>query len=486
MQRPLATALLVALAAPALAAPEGGPRLTIYSGDFDAVAQSAGGDAPGYALVREQHRFDLSAGANALAIAGLPQAIDAAGAVLRPLGDAQVGGQRFDFALAGQDQLLRRAVGRTISVEQAVGGERLRHTGVLLAAGAGLTLALPDGRVKVLSDYASFELAELPAGLSAEPTLRWDVQAPRAGSQRFDLDYPTGGLAWRAEYLATLASGRGCRLDLAATAQIVNRSGASFSGARITLVAGQPNRAAALPAPKAMRSEAMMMAADAMPTPEASGEYHAWRLLAATDLPDASIQRVPLMADARDIACERRYETRAAFGGWWPPTPIVEPGFGASGRQPVLATLAFDNRKAAGLGQPLPAGRVRVFEHDGALLGEALLTHTPANAKIELELGTVFDLDAEHRREDFRLDRAARSMTERVSVTLRNAKPQAATVRVVESLPRWSEWEIVEASGKWDKRDAQSIAFEVAVPAGGEATVSYTVRYRWAPDIRIP
>ncbi|MFN3841748.1 MAG: DUF4139 domain-containing protein [Rehaibacterium terrae] len=486
MQRALVTALLAALATPALATREGGASLTIYSGDYDAVVQSAGGFAPGHALVRERHRFELAAGANQVRVGGLPQAIDAAGVVFRALGDAQVGSQRFDFALAGQDELLRRAIGRTIRVEQAVGGERLRHAGVLLAAGAGLTLALPDGRVKVLSDYASFELDELPAGLSAEPALRWDVQAPRAGSQRFDLDYPTGGLAWRAEYLVTLASGRDCRLHLAAAAQIANRSGASFSGAQITLVAGQPNRVAAPPAPKAMRGEAMMMVADALPTPEASGEYHAWRLPGTTDLPDASLQRVPLMADARGVACERRYETRAGFGGWQPPTPIVEPGFGVSGRQPVLATLAFGNRKAAGLGQPLPAGRVRVFEHDGALLGEALLAHTPANAKVELELGTVFDLDAERRREDFRLDRAARSMTERISLTLRNAKPQAATVRVVESLPRWSEWEIVEASGKWDKRDAQSIAFEVAVPAGGETTVSYTVRYRWAPDVRIP
>ncbi|WP_200754618.1 hypothetical protein, partial [Salmonella enterica] len=78
----------------------------------------------------------------------------------------------------------------------------------MTTAGPSVGLALADGRVKVLSDYASFELDELPAGLSAKPTLRWDVQAPRAGSQRFDLDYPTGGLAWRAEYLVTLASGR--------------------------------------------------------------------------------------------------------------------------------------------------------------------------------------------------------------------------------------------------------------------------------------
>lgn len=480
----LASAVLAALAPPmAMAARDDGPALTIYSGDYEALVHAGGGHAPGYALVREAHRFDLSAGANVLAIGGLPRAIDAAGVAFRPLGDARVGGQRFDFALAGQDEVLRRALGRTITVEQAVGGERQRHTGVLLSAGAGLTLALPDGRVKVLADYAGFELASLPDGLHAEPTLRWDVQAARAGSQRFVLDYPTGGLAWRAEYLATLEAGRGCRLALSAAAQVANRSGAGFHGARLTLVAGEPRLVgAAGPSPKAMRAE--MMVADAMPVAEPSGEYHAWRLPHAADLPDASIQRVPLMADVRGVACERRYETRATFGGWQPPTPIVDPGFGASGMQPVLATLSFGNRKADGLGQPLPGGRVRVFEHDGALLGEAMLAHTPAGAKVELDLGTAFDLTAERRREDFRLDRAARQMTERVAIVLRNARDEAASVRVIESLPRWSEWEIVDAAAKWDKRDAQRIAFDVTVPAGGETTVVYTVRYRWAPEVR--
>ena len=35
------------------------------------------------------------------------------------------------------------------------------------------------------------------------------------------------------------------------------------------------------------------------------------------------------------------------------------------------------------------------------------------------------------------------------------------------------------------ERDAQSAWFDLAVPAGGEARLTYTVRYRWAPDVRI-
>ena len=77
-------------------------------------------------------------------------------------------------------------------------------------------------------------------------------------------------------------------------------------------------------------------------------------------------------------------------------------------------------------------------------------------------------------------------MTETVKLVLRNSKPGAATVRVNEQLPRWTDWEIVSSTVPYDKRSAQRISFDVAVPADGEVELRYTVRYRWAPDTKIP
>src|SRR5690606_3219269 len=104
--------------------------------------------------------------------------------------------------------------------------------------------------------------------------------------------------------------------------------------------------------------------------------------------------------------------------------------------QPVQATLRFENAKAAGLGMPLPAGRVRVFDGDD-FLGEATLVHTPAQADVSLTLGTAFDLTVKRERSDFQLDRAGRTMTETVELTLANAKDEAATVHVREVMSRW-------------------------------------------------
>jgi hypothetical protein len=479
-----ATALALAGALPALAAT---PSLTVYSGDYDAVVRSeAMPGGPGFALFGGALEFDLASGGNRVSLGQLPSALDASSVRLRPRGDASVRGQRFDFAVAGQDELLRRAIGQTVTVEQAVGDARQSHTGVLLAAGSGLTLRLPDGRVKVLSNYSSFELPRLPEGVVNQPTLSWDISAGRAGRQSFDLDYATAGLGWRAEYQADLSGGvRACRMDLEGAAMVVNRSGADFDGVALTLVAGEPNRvASAGPMQEKMYARAdMMVAAAPPPQAEASGEYHAYRLPGTGSLPQGSVQRLPLVAPARGVACERRYETRSDFGGWRPPQPMLDANFNSqSGEQPVVASLGFANRKQAGLGVPLPAGRVRVFDGKD-LLGEASLRHTPENAEVELALGTVFDLSAERTREDFSVDRAGRQMEETVSIVLRNAKFEAATVRVIEPLPRWSDWEIVRSSVPATRVDAHTTRFDASVPAGGETRVTYTVRYRWAPDV---
>jgi hypothetical protein len=486
----LASALITSLSAAAPAAQADG-QLTVYSGDFESVAQSEGQPGgPGFALVERRVGFELANGANTVSLGGLPRALDAASVVLAPPAGVSVRGQRFDFALADQSELLRRALGQTVTVEQSVGNERQTYTGTLVAAGDGLTLRLPDGRIKVLSSYSSFELPRLPSGVVNEPTLTWILAAQHGGRQDFGLSYATAGLAWQAEYrIDAQGLGTACRMSLEGAAMVVNRSGADFNDVHLTLVAGQPNRApiAGAPAPMVRMAKAEMMAADGAVAATPSGEYQSYRLPLPGSLPQGAVQRLPLVDPASGIACERRYETSWQQGDWRPPYPIIDENFGAGDgqAQPVLATLRFRNGKPEGLGLPLPAGRVRMF--DGRdFLGEAQLGHTPANQDVALTIGNVFDLSAERTREDFQLDRDGRTMSERVSIKLKNAKSQAVTVRVTERLGRWTDWQISSSTVPAMKRNAQTAAFDVPVPAGGKATLTYTVRYRWAPDVKIP
>ncbi|MEO6263396.1 MAG: DUF4139 domain-containing protein [Luteimonas sp.] len=469
-------------------------RLTIYSGDYDALSNSRGGDGgnvPGYALVDSRLHYALKAGSNVITLGKLPRALDVAAVALRPeTTGVSIEGQRFLAPPGDAVAVLANARGRRVAVEHTSGGAKQTDNGILVAAGDGLTLALADGRTKVIREYDNFSLLDADQQPAAEPMLRWQVSALKGGDAAFALSYPTGGLAWRAEYLATLAPSGSCRLSLDGAALVANRSGVGYPKVALTLVAGAPNRvrtdgvvvfdnARAMDIPGNARAQAMQM-----PQPRVSGEYYAYPLPQKTTLGDGATERVPLFARLPAVPCERAYETSPAVELWQPPQPLVDPGFNPdSGPQPVKTTVSFANDKASGLGQPLPAGRVRVFDGND-FLGESLLAHTAEGAELHLEVGTAFDLSAERTRSEFRVDRAGRTMTEAFTVTLKNAKKADATVKVVEPLPRWTDWQIVASSVPAKKQDAQHAEFKVKVPAGSEATLRYTVRYRWPEGVR--
>jgi hypothetical protein len=279
-------------------------------------------------------------------------------------------------------------------------------------------------------------------------------------------------------------------MDFSGAAQVLNRSGTGYSAAQLTLVAGDPNvQRAAQPQPMMMTKSARAEFADAAaPAPQPSGEYHAYRVPGRSDVPDGSVQRIPLLSDADGVTCLRRYESRSPMGYFTPSAPVVHPDFGPVGTQPVMTVLEFANRKPDGLGMPLPAGRLRVYTVDASgredFLGDAALEHTAAGREVRAALGEVFDLSLERTRENFELDADRLGLSETIALVLRNAKNEAATVRVLESLPRWNAWEVLDSTGKWSKVDAQTIAFEVPVAASGEATVRYRVRYRWPESFR--
>ena len=493
--------------APAAPAPAGkeqrtapATRLTIYSGGYERLAAqgTSHGAAAGFVLVERELGYTLKNGVNRISAQGLPRWMDAEAATLRPLGQGvEILSQRHISPPRDAQDVMATAIGQRVTVEHTSGGAKQTDTGILVsgsdeASGAGLTLALSDGRIKVIREFDNFSLIDAAATLPQQAALRWTVQAASSGDMRFRLDYPMSGMAWRAEYLATLSAGDGCRLDLDGAALVANRSGAGFDDARLTLVAGAPNQGRddlMVSGSRVAYEEAADMAQAAptpppMPEQRSSGEYHAYELPGAFDLDNGSTERVPLFQRLRGVACERAYETTPAMGLWQPPRPLIEPGYNdQTGPQPVKATVSLNEGQAKALQQALPAGRVRVFEGRD-FLGESMLPHTPKGGDVRLEVGTAFDLTAERERTAFNVDRAGRSMSESFAVTLKNAKATDATVVVVEPIPRWSAWEIVESSVPAKKRDAQRAEFEVTVPAGGEARLTYTARYRWAPDVR--
>ena len=142
--------------------------------------------------------------------------------------------------------------------------------------------------------------------------------------------------------------------------------------------------------------------------------------------------------------------------------------------------LKFVNKEDNQLGIPLPGGVMRVYQEDSEGMlqfsGEDRVEHTPKDEDVRIKLGTAFDVVAERKQMDFQ--RIAERVTESsYEIKVRNHKATDITVNVVE--PFRSDWEILNSSHKYDKKDAQTAVFAVPIPKDGETVITYRVRVKW-------
>lgn len=504
MNRPPLAALAAAFAAvfplphaSAQAAPNG-TAITIYSStgagaiSADTYRMPGRGSVPGYAVVRQERDIDVTRGRNDIRFTDVAALIDPTTVVFESLSDPKgtaVLEQNFQFDLVSSEKLLAKYVDRPITVEQVRGNVTETFTGTLLSTQGGLVIRRDDGGVQIVPYNASVKLPQLPGGLITRPTLVWTLDAKNAGRQKTRVAYQTQGVTWWADYNVTFAekSQRDCTLDVAAWVSIVNTSGATYSDAKLKLVAGEVHRAPAAPARMEAKLDSLRMKEAASPAFAETPffEYHLYTLGRPTTLPDNSTKQIELFPVARGVPCQRTlvYYGRPdgyGYGG----SPVTDRNYGVTSNRQVDAYLHFRNDEASAMGMPLPRGRVRVSKLDPAdstleFIGEDAIDHTPRNERVQLKLGSAFDVTGERKQTGFRVDTSGKTMTEEIEITLRNAKKEPVEVQVKEVMYRWVNWEITARSRDFRKDDARSVYFPVVVPAGGETTVKYTVRYTW-------
>jgi hypothetical protein len=473
--------------------------LTVYSSAAPGAVNPEslrGGRAvvPGYAMVRQERTLPLDLGHNPVRFVDVAERIDPTTVTFESLTDpsgTSILEQNFQFDLVNQEKLLQRYIDRTVTVEQTRGSTVEPFNGTLLSTQGGLVLREADGTVRVLPSHAGVKLPGLPGGLITRPTLLWDVAARKAGAHRMRVSYQTGGMTWGADYNVTYAEPRGpasCTLDIGAWVTVVNQSGASYPDAKLKLVAGDVHRAPPQPAaaPRLVQRTAALEDQVAGFEEKTFFEYHLYTLGRPTSLPDNSTKQIELFPAAHAVPCEKTF---VYYGAQQPvyaygPSPLIDRDYGIASNRKVDVYLRFRNAADRKMGQPLPAGRVRVSKQDSTdqtleFVGEDVIDHTPRDEDIRLKVGSAFDLVGERRQTNFRVDTSRRQMSEEVEVRLRNHKEQAVTVVVKENLYRWVNWKIAESSHKFEKEDARTAHFPVQVAAGGESILRYTVQYTW-------
>jgi hypothetical protein len=436
--------------------------LTVYNSNF--------------ALVREERRLSLGTGRVALAYEDVSAHVQPATVHLRSL-DAATGltviEQNYRYDLLTPETLLQKYVGKRLELARydETRGRDERRDAELLAVDNGPVLRV-DGEI-VTGTKDRFIFPELPPSLLERPTLVWLLDSQKA-EQRVEVTYLTMNLSWHADYVLVLDPSD-TRADLSSWVTLDNRSGTSFRAAELKLVAGDVQRVeppAPPPAPtEDMREESAAPSGGFAEQP--LFEYHLYTLDRPADVLDKEQKQIRLF-EARAAQVRKKLVSSGLDQGYrtaWPdPTP----------NQKVSVFVVIDNGEASGLGQPLPAGIVRVYKADASgaqqFVGEDSIDHTPRDEPVEVELGRAFDVLADRRQLSFKAlgQCSGESAWE---IQLRNHKDAAAHVEVQE--PAGGDHQVIESSHPVQSRDALGFAFEVDVPARGALKITYRVRVRW-------
>ncbi|MBI2835945.1 MAG: DUF4139 domain-containing protein [Acidobacteria bacterium] len=428
------------------------------------------------ALVRDVRELTLAEGESDVRFVDIAATVNPATVHLRSVSEpsrVSVVEQNYEYDLLEPDKLLRKYVGRTVTMVRTKSDngttreEEVKAT--LVSLNNGPIWKIGDEYVTGLhADHLRFP--ELPANLYSRPTLVWRLANRGGARHRLEASYLASGLSWNADYV--LIVGRDDRAaDLDGWVTLTNRSGTAFRSAKLQLVAGDLNRVQ--PSAQRMRDLAMEAKAAAAPamTQEAFSEYHLYTLGRRTTVSNDETKQVSLLA-ATDIPVEKRY---LVHGQEFYYRDRHRPG--APIKDNVQVFYRFKNDAKSGLGLPMPAGVIRVYQADANggthFVGEDRIDHTPKDETLDLKIGNAFDVVCERNQVDF--EKIADSVYEvEFEIVLRNHKSAPVLVQVNE--PVGGTWRMVRSTHDWKKTAAWAVQFDVPVAADGTATLKYRVR----------
>lgn len=351
---------------------------------------------------------------------------------------------------------------RTLSVSVGESVRTLEDLPITILPSSVLFRPLQAG-VRILEQ----ELLPIQRQQYQEPVLSWKVQSELEGEVQGVLSYLARGLSWSAYYTAILNESED-KLALSSWVQLTNQSGREYRNAKLTLVAGEL-RGVTEPAKEIIFETGVgtgvFRPEEPIFVPQPAFEYHEYKLTRPVTLKNEQTLQLSFF-ETNAIRVSKHY--------------VYEPTDSADR---VRVEIRFTNEEANGLGVALPAGVVRLYkETNGALqlIGEDTLSHTPKNESVTLVPGMAFDLKAERVLKDHQVvgrdDDGYEIYRDTYEITLRNQKESDVVIEVREKLS--GVWKIVSAKPSYEKLDANTVLFEVSVPANGMATVKYTVEWK--------
>src|SRR6266446_4123785 len=337
------------------------------------------------ALVRDVRQLTIPAGYFRLKFMDIAATVNPATVHFRSLTDpAKLGvlEQNYEYDLLEPAKLLHKYVGKEVTLVRAyqengtTKREEIKAT--LLSDNNGPVWKI--GNDIVTGMFAeSYRFPEVPANLYDRPTLLMSLDNSGPRKHQIEASYLATNLSWNSDYVLTVARDDKAA-DLDGWVTLANNSGTAFHNARLQLVAGELNRVPSS-APMAMRADAMngRVAKEMQFQQENFSEYHLYSLGRRTSVEDKETKQISLLQGTA-VPVEKVFVVNGQnfyYHNQYNP--------GSPQKDPVMVFYKFKNEEKAGLGMPLPAGNLRVYQKDskgGVLfIGEDHIDPTPQGQK---------------------------------------------------------------------------------------------------------
>lgn len=468
----------------------------------------------GYALVTETRSISVPAGRAVIRFEGVSEGMLPESAIVTGL-PRQVNEKNRDARLLSPAGLIDVYLKRRVTLrrtDRATGAVKVQDAIIQSGPGGGVLITTPEG-VEALGCSGlpeSLSYPGVPQDLSARPTFSVVTDSVAAASVTVQLSYLAQGFDWSANYVARVDDD-GKTLDLFAWLTIANGGSQGFAAAQTQAVAGAPNREANRARPEGPGPELHLKCWPMditsthprwgvdRPPPSPPAGYVSCEgcsdiiviaersrgiaqsapvpitvMMTATleELGDLKLYRIPepvtvaalsrkqvAMIDRRKVRFERVYVADFKLFDY------DEDRDGPESEAAAL-TLRTENREASGLGLPLPAGGVAVFEQAGGasmLVGESKLKDRAIGDEVEFGTGESSDV---------RYLITARPPSDRrkpytVRVTNARATPETFELAIPYRLTSVSEPLIERKSRK---------VWRVTVPANDEAKLDFALK----------
>jgi hypothetical protein len=441
---------------------------------------------PGYAYVTYEKEVNFRKGQSLISINDIPERVDVNSINLNQYGKGKTLLEQYVTAKTATDELVENA-GKVVTVEQIAGDKVIERTGTILpyekfSHSNEIAILQDDGKIALINNPSmiSYQKPEnfdpktsFIKNNSPRYELNWLFESNAEGTEKLEYSYKIAGISWATEYRFDIAKANEATAQLEGWVNIINYSGLEFKADNLKLIAGQVNSAPVMAqlaaAPRAMMAkEASFDAAGSAPASfsnESFSDLQSYSIDRQVILPKQTSKKIKLFENKPNVKFEREY--------------IVDSN---SGGDSVSVNFKLINKVENGLGNPLPAGKFKVFESDrqgvSQFIGENTINNSTINDEVNVVTGTAFDVKSKRTVTNQVSDNSRRTGSFDVQYEISNQKSTDVKVQLREYVYQ-ENWDIAENTTNFQKTDANRAEFVVPVKANSKEIVKFKVNYKW-------